>query len=212
MKVRKARHGLFALALLAGSADASASREWRFTAFLDDKPIGYHRFQVREQGADTFLVSEARFQVKFLFFDVYRYEHESRELWRNGCLRRIDARTNDNGGQAHVRGTHAAAGFRIDTLDGAAALPPCVRTFAYWDPRILKADRLLNAQTGEYVAVEVQRLGEDPIAVAGALQPAEHYRLKADKFAIDLWYSPDDRWLALESTTANGRRLRYRME
>jgi hypothetical protein len=38
---------------------------------------------------------------------------------------------------------------------------------------------------------------------------AEHFLLQTPRFSIDLWYSKSGEWLALESLTENGHRLRY---
>jgi Family of unknown function (DUF6134) len=192
-------------------AAAPEVREWRFTALLDDKEIGHHHFVLTEQGAQRSLKSEARFDVKFLFFNAYRYVHDSDEIWRGQCLSRIDASTDDDGKRYFVRGTREQAKFSIETNRSTEPLPDCVMTFAYWNPQILNATHLLSAQTGEYFDVEVVPLGPDPVAVGGETQPAQRYRLKTNKFAIDLWYSADGEWLALESTTESGRRLRYRL-
>lgn len=201
-----------ALGVAAVGAAASTTREWRFTALLDGEPIGYHRFVVEQQGPETRVTSEARFNVRFLFFDVYRYRHDNREVWRGDCLARIDSSTDDNGELAFVRGAQEQAGFRVATANGTATLPACVRTFAYWNPRILESDRLLNAQTGEYAEIEVLPLGPSTVRVGGEPTPAHKFRLQAPDFAIDLWYSNAHRWLALESITAEGRRLRYRLD
>jgi hypothetical protein len=40
---------------------------------------------------------------------------------------------------------------------------------------------------------------------------ARRYALRGEKIAIDLWYSLDNDWLALESTTSGGRRVRYQI-
>jgi hypothetical protein len=47
------------------------------------------------------------------------------------------------------------------------------------------------------------------ITVRGQPQTARKFRLTGPKNPIDLWYSTADEWLALESTVAGGRRLRY---
>jgi hypothetical protein len=38
---------------------------------------------------------------------------------------------------------------------------------------------------------------------------SERYTLAGPDFSIELWYSPEGEWLALESTTKEGRKLRY---
>jgi len=201
----------------ANAMNAGSVSEWRFNVSLDGKPIGYHRFELVERGAERELLSEARFTVKVLFFDVYRYVHDNRELWRGGCLAQIEARTDDNGKRNFVQGAQAVPRFVVSTGQRVTELDSCVRTFAYWNPQILTATHLLNPQTGEYVPVRVVRLGTDTLAIRGAAQAAERYRLIGDsaggeRLAIDLWYSPGQEWLALESSTQDGRRLRYQLQ
>jgi len=199
------------LLALAAPVGANTAHEWRFKVYLDEQEIGYHRFQVLDRGDSRVVHSDAQFDVKFLFFTAYRYEHRNREQWRDGCLRAIRASTDDNGTTYAVRGESVGGRFLVATGPQTAELPSCVRTFAYWDPSLLQHSRLLNAQTGEYVDVEMERLGQETVKVGGIDVPARAYRLRAEKFDIKLWYSLDDRWLALDSTTVEGRQIRYRL-
>ena len=52
-------------------------------------------------------------------------------------------------------------------------------------------------------------MGEEKITVRGAPVQAKRYRITGPKNPIDLWYSADNNWLALQSTLEGGRRLRY---
>jgi len=201
---------LSALCAAVGARAASASpREWNFTALLDGKEIGYHRFVLSDTADGQELRGEAQFDVKFLFFDAYRYAHESRERWRGNCLQSIAARTDDNGRPFAVRGTAIDGRFLLQGARQPETLPACVMTFAYWNPQMLRQTRLLNAQNGDYLDVRVTARGMEPVRVRGAEVPAERYALRAKGIAIDLWYSLDQDWLALESVSANGRHLRY---
>jgi hypothetical protein len=199
--VRAWRCGMAALAAAAALAPGQAAtadavtREWRFNVSLDGKPIGEHRFVLRDAGAARELTSEARFRVRVLFFDAYRYDHHARETWRGDCLQQLNAHTEINSKRTVVD---------VTPLE-------CVQTFAYWNPSILRAGRLLNPQTGEYVSVEIRDLGSDDVAG----QPATRFRLIGSgrtPMEIDLWYSPARDWLALESRTPEGRLLRYSKE
>ena len=198
------------LALLVAPSFSNEVREWDFTAYLDDTEIGYHRFVLVENGAESELVSKARFNVKFLFFNAYRYTHDNREHWRGDCLAQIESATDDNGKPYRVRGGLDIDAFILKTETKFISLPACTMTFAYWNPAFLKQSRLLNAQTGEYLPISVQALGDDTIRVRGVNRAAQRYRLQARDFNIELWYSPAGEWLALDSLTASGKRLRYR--
>ena len=195
--------------LLAVQPAAAQSRVWDFRAFLDNTPIGYHRFTLNGEGAVRELKSETRFEVKLLFITAYRYAHDATERWRGNCLEELAARTDDNGERSVVDAMSASEGMVVTTGPARETLPGCVMSFAYWNPQVLRQLRLLNAQTGKFEAVRIAGLGEEAITVRGALVTAKKFRITGPKNPIDLWYSAADEWLALESTVGGGRRLRY---
>jgi hypothetical protein len=84
-------------------------------------------------------------------------------------------------------------------------------SFAYWDPRILGASRLLNSQTGEWMPVSVADRGTELLDLSGRSVRATRHRLSGPGLQIDLWYS-DGRWVALEAPTPGGRVLRYELQ
>lgn len=185
-----------------------ATREWNFAVSLDGRPIGEHRFTLHDRGDIRELRSKAHFNVRFLFINAYRYEHSAREQWQGDCLQSVDARTNANGKPLVVEGERENGAFRMRTGSADLLQDACVQTFAYWNPRILDARRLLNPQTGEYVDVKVLLMGREVIGG----QQADRYRLIGNgptPLQIDLWYTPAHDWLALESLTPEGRRLHY---
>lgn len=196
--------------LLPAHSKAASSREWHFEVFLDDKPIGFHRFQLNSTGNTHELRAEATFRVTLLGFTVYDYAHKITELWQQDCLQRIDASTDDNGTELFVRGNSKGDRLELQNKSGSSELPGCVMTFAYWNPAILERRQLLNTQTGEYLDVKVQHLGRQTLQTEGRGIPALHYRISSRERDIDLWYSTDRDWLALSSTTSGGRQLHYR--
>ena len=202
--------GLLWLASLPLQVSASTSNEWRFEVFLDEKPIGFHHFQLNTSGDTRKLRGEARFSVKLLGFTVYEYSHQNLELWQQNCLQRIEASTDDNGKQLFVRGSSNGKQLLLEDNSGNRGVPGCVMTFAYWNPEILVQQQLLNAQTGEYLDISVQPLGEKTLQLQGSDVAALHYRLSTNENDIDLWYSSDRDWLALSTTTSGGRQLHYR--
>ena len=198
------------MAWLPLQVSASTSNEWRFQVFLDEKPIGFHHFQLNTSGDTSKLRGEARFSVKLLGFTVYDYSHQNLELWQQDCLQRIEASTDDNGKQLFVRGSSNGEQLLLEDNSGNRSVPGCVMTFAYWNPEILVQQQLLNAQTGEYLDISVQPLGEKTLQLQGSDVAALHYRLRTDEDDIELWYSSDHDWLALSTTTRGGRKLHYR--
>jgi Family of unknown function (DUF6134) len=187
-------------------------RKWEFQVYLDDTAIGHHHFVVNDKGAERELTTDARFDVKVLFINAYRYVHDANERWRGNCLASLNARTDDNGKPSAVQADQQGERVNVVSPRGREALDGCVMSFAYWNPEILRQTRLLNSQTGQYEAVTVAAMGDERITVRGAPVQAKRYRITGPKNPIDLWYGVDNNWLALQSTLEGGRRLRYALK
>jgi len=198
-------------AALAHAAESAAADSWRFRVFLDDREIGYHHFYLQQSGDLRVLLSEANFEYRLMFVKLFHYEHENRETWNGDCLRSIESRTDSNGQPYRVEGRLEPGRFRVDGSAGEANLPECVMSFAYWNPAFLDQARLLNTQDGEFLDVDISPPVAEPLMVRGESRPAYRYRLEAGELQLDLWYSADKEWLALESEVRGGRKLRYEL-
>jgi hypothetical protein len=201
--------------LVAGTTGASTLDSERFTfdVYLDEDEIGFHRYEIREHRDGTIMRTEADFEVRLLFFTAYEYEHRNSEVWRDGCLRNIEARTNSNGDRYEVAGTWRDGTFVLETGSDQRRFSDCVRTFAYWDRKLLDAERLLNSQTGEYVEVALTSLPAGVIEFGDQILPVERYRLTAQGMDIQLAYAAESgEWVGLDTTVRGGRTLRYRRD
>ncbi len=204
---------LAALLLFALPAWAEPTKAWPFKGYLDDTEIGHHRFELLQRGAEQEIRSRARFDVKVLLLTVYSYRHENVERWRDDCLASLASSTNDNGEQITVRAQAQPGVLRVQ-VNGTPAeyAETCAMSFAYWNPAFLRATRLLHPQTGERVAVRIVRSGTEPLQVGDQTIASQRYTLHGPDLRIDLFYSEQGEWLALDAPTRNGRTLRYRLE
>jgi hypothetical protein len=188
--------GVLAL-LVSGHAMAQGTSEWNFTATLDGKPIGTHRFVVTGPAAARSVDSRAQLVVRVLGIPAYRYRHQAAERWQGDCLRELRADTDDDGSRQQVE-------QRYDT--------DCVMSFAYWNPRLVTQQRLINPQTGRAEPVRIERLADAPIDVAGQPVPAQGWRLQTQTQRISVWYAAEGgRWIALDAEVKGGGMLRYRL-
>lgn len=197
--------------LLMSATALAVEKEWRFQVYLDDKKIGYHDFVLREVNNQRRLKSEANFEYRLLFVKLYGYQHENTEIWSGDCLTGLDSTTDANGKPFQVTGSLQGDRFVVNGTAGMAELPPCVMSFAYWNPAFLEQKRLINAQNGEILDVEVSKPELVQLEVRGTMQTAYRYLLGAGELKIALWYSESKEWLALETEARGGRRLRYQL-
>jgi hypothetical protein len=196
--------------LVAAEASQPDMRTWHFQVSLDDRDIGTHTFEWQSFEGHKTLVSRASFDVRILFFNAYRYRHNSSERWQGNCLDNIESTTEAGRKAYRLQGATGAAGFQLETDAGASLIDAdCVRTFAYWDPSMLKAQSLLNSQTGEYVSVELKPLEKVEFPFNGVTYDARRYELRGAEETIVLWYEESTGlWLGLETSTGE-KTLRY---
>lgn len=188
--------GVLAL-VAAGHATAQDGGEWNFTATLNGKPIGTHRFVVTGTAAARSVDSRAQLVVRVLGIPAYRYRHRAEERWQGDCLRELRADTDDDGSRQQVEQRHEAE---------------CVMSFAYWNPRLVTQQRLVNPQTGRAEPVRIERLPDAAIDVAGRPVPAQGWRLQTQTQRISVWYAAEGgRWIALDAEVKGGGTLSYRL-
>src|SRR5690606_34172970 len=166
---------------------------------LGGRRIVTHHFEVSTvpEGGERVL-SRAQFDVKLLGITVYRYRHEAREHWQDGCLSSLEAETRDNGKELAVRAAQRDGVFRVEAAGAATPALQCAVAYAYWDSaRLLRQELLLNPQTGRFDAVRFEERGTQPLQTAGGMVQARQVKLHNAEGAIDLWYAPDGQWLQL---------------
>lgn len=188
-------------------------QSWEFDVYLDDKRIGDHRFILSDQNKDKSVLISANFEVKFLFFSAYQYQHDNIEKWSNDCVNTITSFTNDNGEIINLSARRIDNEMVININDKTLTENnQCIKTFAYWDPSILQERKLLNAQTGEYMSVDIENVGSEKFTLNNGDFETSRYQIKTTEFTIDLWYSKNGRWVGLNSTTKDGHLLEYRLK
>jgi len=206
------------LATLGGVAQAAdeaprpGTRSWPFKAFLDDKPIGEHRFTVVTDGATRKVTSEADFAVKLFGFTAFRYHHHAEEQWAGECLAGLVSSTDDDGKPASVKLVRQGDANQIATRTGTQSEPGCLMTYAYWNPAMREQKRLLNPQTGKVDAVKVERVGTGRVKVGGQEVAATDWRITGGESPIDVWVSDAGDWVGLDSMVSKGKhKLSYRL-
>lgn len=201
-----------AFLLLAWNHNSYAVNSWQFKVFYGDQEIGEHHFSLKNEGDNRKVEIAANFNIDIFFINFYSYKHKNIEIWKGSCLNSIESSTDDNGEQFITRGKSEDEVFKIDSKLGANEVVGCVNTFAYWDKNFLDNEELLNSQTGEIVDVDISYVADERILVRDKMVNAKRYAVKTDEFNIDLWYSDNNEWLALNSTTKDGTTLRYQIK
>lgn len=185
---------------VAGDHDAT------FRILRKGEPIGVHVVDV-EPTADGFRVeTRISMRVRFGPLPVYRYDHASTEIWRDGVIATIDSRTDDNGKKMTMSLRREGEDLVIAGTGFEGRAPLTATPSSYWNKAVVAATTIVNTQNGELIDVETASLG---VSAAPDGQPAEHFRL-AGTVALDLWYD-GARWVG-SNFTIDGEELTYVLE
>lgn len=179
------------------------AKTWNFDAILNGEIIGQHSF-IYHDGKTT---SQANFNFEFLLMDFF-YKHSSLETWNGDCLASISSNTNNDGDLLEVNGYLTDTHFLVTSNSKSKKLPLCIMTFVYGNPAILKQNKLMNSQNGEYIKVNIQFIKQEYIVVKGDKILANLWEIKGDgsndDLFIQLWYDQNMEWVGLKSSTPVG--------
>ena len=169
--------------------------------------IGEHRLAFTAQGTELFVDIAVNLEVTFASIPVFRYEHVNREHWQNGRLIALDSRTNDDGTPYMVTARAVAGGLAVEGSEGNLLVDAETLTTAYWHPRTVQVERLLDTQRGRLLTLENRYLGRDLLEFDGESLPAARYGVDGD-LSMTLWYGPERQWCGL-AFDARGEEVRY---
>ncbi|ACI98027.1 DUF6134 family protein [Rhodospirillum centenum] len=207
-----------AAGMTAAAATVPAAGRLAFSVFRNgDSTMGWHRLDFHRDGDRLVVEKEIRFEVKVAFFTAYRYVHTNREVWQGDRLVALETSTDDDGRRHWVRGRATPEGFAVESSRGALLAPADVVPTSYWNIRTVGTTRLLDTQRGVLMDVRVEPLGAEPVAAAGSVVEARHFRLHflsnrpgATDF-VDIWYDDADAWVKL-AFRAKGQDIVYRLD
>lgn len=201
-----------AVVLMPDAASAAAKQSVTLDVFLGKHShIGEHHYDIEPLAKNGYKVrSRCRFDVNILFFSAYSYNHHTEEVWQDGCLKKVESKTTENGETTHVKGQLEDGVFQWQINGGPVqTTQKCVRTFAYWHPTyLMDTPELMNPQTGKIQEVTVR--AEDVSGQATSLtDPGKKIHLAGDELDIKVWYTEAMKWLGLTSEV-DGNQLRYK--
>jgi hypothetical protein len=199
--------GAAALATPATSRADAVGAPITFTVFRSGNPIGKHRVSFNRAGSGLAVEIAIDLQVRLLNIPVYRYTHRCTELWADGRLQSLDARTDDDGTRSEVRARATATGIAVEGSGGSFVAPADTKPTSYWHEDMTRRSRLLDTQNGQLIGVTATRAGTQRTRIGGQEIDVRFYELTGD-LNSRLGYSASGEWVDLEFM-ARGSRISY---
>tara|TARA_R110000787_G_scaffold137458_23_gene250818 strand:- start:79995 stop:80648 length:654 start_codon:yes stop_codon:yes gene_type:complete len=206
---------LLVLILFSGAALADlgesipTSNVLDFTITRNGDVIGAHHVRFTDNGDEVIVRTDINIRVTFAFITLYDYQHEATEIWRDGVLQSIEAKTNNDGAPEFVSLQREAGRLVGDSTRGKLDLPGDTGATSYWNPVYLDAGTWLDTQDGEILKMNHDQKGEEPVTVQGQAVTARQSLSVADNGSeVRLWYA-DKRLMKMQFRAFDGSILEY---
>lgn len=182
--------------------------EYRLAVYRDGTRIGTHAFRFSRDGDDLKVDIRFEAEVKFLFFTAFRYLYTSESVWRDACLVRLRADTDDDGDASTVEARLAGDGLRISGPEGLRLAEPGLMPTDHWNAAVLGRERVLNTITGSVAEVRIVEQGEIAIDAGEARLAGRRYVYEGD-LSTEVWYDADGRWLGMRYRGKDGSTIEH---
>jgi len=178
-------------AALAVSTGAFSDRKLSFTVTRNGTPIGSHVYPFDRHGARTDVEIETNIDFRLLSLPIYRFKHESHEVWDGDRLIRLVSNTDDNGEPVTLDVRAEGASLKVGELDQAVEVDAKAVPASLWNRAVVDRQRLLDTVNGALLKISATDLGNDTVTVADKKIPARHFRLSGE-YNRELWYDMRD--------------------
>jgi len=170
----------------------------------DGLDLGRQSMVFRQRDGATEVEVVTHVQVTVGGMQVYEFQQEIQEVWRDRRLVRFSAHANDNGAR-HTVELSPSAGQSLLVADGRRSeVPAEVASSTLWHPFMLKRKVLFDTLHGDLRDIRVREEGEVVLRVGGRDQPARLYVLTG-AIKRKLWYAvPGDQLLRMALTARDG--------
>jgi hypothetical protein len=186
-----------ALGLAAGQAASAVSTSGggdgrlSFTVTRNGEPIGTQVYRIDRQGNRVVVDVNTKIDFRLLWIPIYRFRHESREIWDGDRLVRMISNTNDNGNPVTLDVRADGRVLKVGSEDGQVEVDSKAVPASLWNSLVVERHSLLDTVKGTIMATKATVLGDEVLTIGGRKIDAKRYRITGD-YSRDLWYDSHD--------------------
>ena len=180
-----------------------------FAVFRKGEQIGTHKLTFEEKGDRLQVHVDVNLKVQVLFMTVYRYKHESTEVWAGNRMVAFESSTQQNG-KAWEVAAHLAGDDKlvVNANDQQRTLPDSLPPTSYWRPEMMETSRWFNTQFGSSIDVNVAPKGTEQVESVGKPVSAHRYKVTGvvaetgKPVDLDLWYADNGELVKMQFIAA----------
>ncbi|MED6311804.1 MAG: DUF6134 family protein, partial [Pseudomonadota bacterium] len=198
----------FGLNGAASSAGVPKGGVLAFDIVRNGEAIGTHTYRFDLSGDRTEVRIKTDINFRLFFIPVYRFEHESKEVWQNGKLDSLESNTNENGTPVKLQVHRDEDSLMVYGEDGNLHVDREIIPASLWNRLVLDRSQTLTTISGNVKKFEVEYVGEKELEVRGKKITTQHFRLTGE-FERELWYDKDDVLVGVRFVASDGSTVAY---
>ena len=153
----------------------------KYELFLNDKLIGTHDFNFKEDGDLFYVMSKGSFKVDKLGVVLMDYKTESEEVYKNGQLIRFNSKTNQNEKEKFAKVIlNEKNKFYINGSSFKGESEKTISLASWWNHEIVKNSKQISPISGRIINQKVKFLGKKNILINGNNYNALHFHFLSD--------------------------------
>ncbi len=153
----------------------------KYELFLNDKLIGTHDFNFKEDGDLFYVMSKGSFKVDKLGVVLMDYKTESEEVYKNGQLIRFNSKTNQNEKEKFAKVIlNEKNKFYINGSSFKGESEKTISLASWWNHEIVKNSKQISPISGRIINQKVKFLGKKNILINGKNYNALHFHFLSD--------------------------------
>ena len=161
-----------------------------FDIMRQGSKIGTDTFDIARQGDTTNVKVTTHIVVKIAFITAYRYEHSETGTWKGMQLVSFKSTTDDNGKDHTIRATQSGNKISLNVDGETSTAPKATQPASLWGVDVAKQPQMFDPGNGKRMAVQVEDLGPETVALNGVPRQLEHVKLSG-AFPRDVWFDED---------------------
>jgi len=174
-----------------------------FNVYRNGSKIGFHKLIF--SNSDNYFKAEIKikFEVTFLGFVVYDYNHQNIEKWQDDKLVSLKTLTDKNGEDLFCEYQKIADSSIIKGTAGNIQTPENLIPTSYWNSKLVENSdfkKVINTQDCSYINFKIENLGSEYIY--NDKIRTTHYKLigkesSGEEVNIDIWYDDKKNWVKM---------------
>ena len=171
-----------------------------FEIFRNNKKIGFHKVSFQNKEDKIVVNTEIEMIVKFAKIPIFKYFHNSKEIWINNQFIEATTSTKKNSREFEFRAKREGTQIKIKSRGKEFFVDGNNLITSYWHKNWLKKKVLIDSQHGKERLINVEKKDFEQIKTLNNTIFAQRYRIlgrqnkpNGKKINTDVWYDDKGR-------------------